>query len=232
MGRAARLLGGLKAKLLWIGGLAKALAQVGYVEEGEASYYAPAFHGRRTASGEKYDRWAYTAAHRTLPFGTVVRVTEKTTGRSVVVRINDRGPFKLTRIIDLSEGAAKELGILARGTAQVRVEVIQVPEEAPQGTRGGASGAALFTYPEGRPFQPKPYAVQIGAFSERVNARALAHNAQKETGEVAFVWRAMHRGRTLYRVLVGSFAHRKEAEKFRDRLKRDGWNAFVVHLPV
>ncbi len=235
MGRAARLFGGVRANLVWIGGVAVALAQVGYVEEGEASYYAPAFHGRRTASGERYDRRAYTAAHRTLPFGTVVRVTDKATGRSVLVRINDRGPFKLTRIIDLSEQAAKELGILARGVAQVRVEVTQVPEGASQGTagaQGGASGVALFTHPEGRPFQPKPYAVQIGAFSELVNARALAHNAQKETGEVAFVWRATHRGQTLYRVLVGSFAHRKEAEKLRDRLKQEGWKAFVVHLPV
>lgn len=204
------------------------------MEEGEASYYAPAFHGRRTASGEKYDRRAYTAAHRTLPFGTVVRVTDKATGRSVLVRINDRGPVKLTRILDLSEQAAKDLGMLARGVAQVRVEVAQVPEGAQEGNsapQGGASGSALCNTPDGKPFRPRPYAVQIGAFSELVNARALARNAQQETAETAFLWRATHRGKALYRVLVGSFGQRREAEKLRDRLKRDGWNAFVVHLP-
>ncbi len=223
----------MKGKLVWIAGLAAVFAQVGYVEEGEASYYAPAFHGRRTASGEKYDRRAYTAAHRTLPFGTVVRVTDKATGRSVVVRINDRGPFKPTRILDLSEQAAKDLGILARGVAQVRVEVTQVPEAAQEGgsaSQHGADRPALFSTPDGKPFQPKPYAVQVGAFSELVNAQALARNAQKETGKEAYVWRAMHRGQALYRVLVGSFGQRKEAEKLRDQLKRDGWNAFVVHL--
>lgn len=90
--------------------------------EGVASWYGRGFQGHRTASGERFDRRDLTAAHRTLPFGSRVRVTDVTSGRSVVVRINDRGPFAQDRVIDLSYEAARELGILAQGFAQVRLE--------------------------------------------------------------------------------------------------------------
>ncbi len=94
---------------------------------GIASYYADKFHGRKTANGERFDQSALTAAHKTLPLGTKVRVTSTKTGKSVVVRINDRGPFIKGRVIDLSRRAAKELGIIKRGLAKVRVEVISRP---------------------------------------------------------------------------------------------------------
>lgn len=200
-------------------------AQMGYVEEGDASYYAGSFHGRRTASGEKYDKNALTAAHRTLPFGTYVRVTELSSGRAVVVRINDRGPFKAGRVIDLSERAARELGFLAKGVAAVRLEVTQVPESPP----APATQAQFFDV-QGRPVQPKAYGVQIGAFAELQNARTLAQNAKKEIKETTFLWRASVQGKVLHRVVVGSFSDRKGAERLRDRLKREGWHAFVVHL--
>jgi rare lipoprotein A len=90
-------------------------------EVGLASYYADRFHGRRTASGERYDRNAFTAAHRGLPFGTRVAVTNLDNGRSVTVRINDRGPFVKGRVIDLSHAAAVQLGMLQRGVVKVRV---------------------------------------------------------------------------------------------------------------
>jgi rare lipoprotein A len=96
----------------------------GSVQEGEASYYAHKFHGRTTASGEIYDENAMTAAHKTLPFGTTVRVTNKANGRKVVVRINDRGPFVEGRIIDLSFQAAKEMDMVTAGVVDVRVEVL------------------------------------------------------------------------------------------------------------
>ena len=91
------------------------------MEIGLASYYADRFHGRPTASGEFYDRRALTAAHRRLPFGSVVQVTHLENGRSVVVRINDRGPFVRGRVIDLSYAAAKDLGMLRRGVVKVRI---------------------------------------------------------------------------------------------------------------
>lgn len=96
-----------------------------FSQVGVASWYGGKFHGRQTASGERYDMHAMTAAHRTLPFGTRVRVTDLTTRRSVVVRINDRGPFIDGRIVDLSRRAAGRLGIIERGTAKVRLTVVQ-----------------------------------------------------------------------------------------------------------
>jgi len=92
---------------------------------GMASYYGRKFHGRRTASGERFDMSEMTAAHPSLPFGTRVRVTNLTNGRSVVLRINDRGPFKRDRIIDVSRAAAKELAMIGPGTAKVRVEIVE-----------------------------------------------------------------------------------------------------------
>ena len=91
---------------------------------GPASWYGPGFHGRTTANGETFDQNALTAAHRTLPFGTQVRVTYEGTGESVVVRINDRGPFHGNRVIDLSKEAAEEIGLLSSGVGQVRLEVV------------------------------------------------------------------------------------------------------------
>lgn len=94
------------------------------VRTAHASWYGPGFHGRKTASGERFDMDGLTAAHKTLPFGTKVRVTNPGTGQSVVVRINDRGPFVRGREIDVSRGAAKALGMLGSGVAQVRIEVL------------------------------------------------------------------------------------------------------------
>nr|WP_245410896.1 septal ring lytic transglycosylase RlpA family protein [Microvirga flavescens] len=98
------------------------------IQRGGASWYGPGFHGRRTASGESFNANAMTAAHRTLPFGTRVRVVNEKTGQSVVVRVNDRGPFIRGRIIDLARGPAQALGVTATGTAYVslhRVDTVQ-----------------------------------------------------------------------------------------------------------
>lgn len=99
-----------------------------YDEVGIASWYGPGFQGRTTANGELYDMYAFTAAHKSLPFGTVVKVVDLDTGRSVVVRINDRGPFVPGRIIDLSYAAARELGMVERGTAKVGLIILWMPE--------------------------------------------------------------------------------------------------------
>ncbi len=98
-----------------------------WIQVGYASYYGKEFAGRKTSSGEIFRPNAFTAAHRKLPFGTIVKVTDLKTGRSVIVRINDRGPFRKGRIIDLSYGAARRLGIIAKGVAKVKLEVIRWP---------------------------------------------------------------------------------------------------------
>lgn len=92
--------------------------------QGKASWYGPGFHGRRTANGERFNTWAYTAAHRSLPFGTEVRVTNLSNGQAVVVRINDRGPYIGGRVIDLSKAAAQAIGMIRSGTAPVRIEIL------------------------------------------------------------------------------------------------------------
>jgi rare lipoprotein A len=102
---------------------------IGHEESGLASWYGHPFHGRRTASGEIYDMRGMTAAHRTMPFGTRVRVTSLDTGRSVEVRINDRGPFKKERIIDVSYAAARALGAVGRGVIPVRLRVTAVSDQ-------------------------------------------------------------------------------------------------------
>jgi rare lipoprotein A len=99
----------------------------GYTQAGTASYYHDRFHGRRTASGTRYNKNALSAAHKTLPLGSKVKVTDSRTGRSVVVKINDRGPFVKGRVIDLSRAAAREIGLTKKGLAKVKVEVLSVP---------------------------------------------------------------------------------------------------------
>ncbi|MCS7163002.1 MAG: septal ring lytic transglycosylase RlpA family protein [Bacteroidia bacterium] len=210
--------------LVWI--ISGGWGQLKLIEEGEASYYGAEFHGRRTASGEIYHRDSLTAAHRYLPFGTYVRVIGKATGHSVVVRINDRGPHRRGRIIDLSEAAARAIGLIRAGVGPVRLEVLQFPlmEEV--------AFEAPFCDLAGNPIQPPPYAVQVGAFTEAHNARLLALNLEREIEQKVFIWRVRLHGRPVYRVLVGRFSSRAEADQLRRRLWTKGWRTFVVHLPT
>ena len=118
-----------RALLVLIGLLALGVAaqakDSGQAQEGNASYYADSFQGKKTASGASYDQNALTAAHRTLPFGTKVKVTYLKTGKSVVVEINDRGPYAKGRIIDLSTAAARKIGMIKRGHGKVRLEILK-----------------------------------------------------------------------------------------------------------
>ncbi len=146
------------ALLLGAGGCARAAAPSGPVapgwrEEGVASWYGDPFHGRLTASGEIYDMEGMTAAHRTLPFGTRVRVDNLDNGRSVELTVNDRGPFARGRVLDVSRRGAEILGMIGPGTARVRITVREVPRDCRD--------------------------VQVGAFRERENAVALAERLRR-----------------------------------------------------
>ena len=99
--------------------------EVLHTEDGLASYYSNAFHGRTTASGERYDKTEFTTAHRTYPFGTYLRVTSRVNGNSVIVRVNDRGPAKASRLLDLSKAAAVQLGMIRAGVVRVTVDVLK-----------------------------------------------------------------------------------------------------------
>jgi rare lipoprotein A len=119
---------GIIAILAFMPLVASAKYSTGDTQTGVASYYANRLHGNKTASGQRYDKTAYTAAHKRLPFGTKVRVTQKKTGKSVVVTINDRGPYVKGRVIDLSRRAARDLGMLKRGSSKVEIEILSLPD--------------------------------------------------------------------------------------------------------
>jgi len=194
----------------------------GFVQRGEASWYGKKFHGRKTSSGEVYDMEKFTAAHRTLPLGTYVKV-KRTDGRgeSVVVKINDRGPFVNDRIIDLSRAAARQLQMLDEGVAPV--EITALGEEI---LRRGPREVTLrprYDYDRG------VFSVQVGAFTVRENARSLVRRMKNEHGTANLS--LFDRGdANFFRVRVGRFSTREKAEEFRDKLIRSGEfdEAFVV----
>ncbi len=174
------------------------------LERGIASWYGKQFHGRQTANGERYDMHDLTAAHPTLPFGTRLEVRNVQNGRSVVVRINDRGPFAKRRVIDLSYAAASAIGAVRAGTASVEIYL------------AGTPGSRVSVVP------PR-YTVQVAAFSE-------AERAAEMRGELAGIYpeAAVHSDGTWSRVQIGAFADRLQAESLRRELAVLGMESVVV----
>ncbi len=176
----------------------------GYVEQGIASWYGPDFHGGRTATGETYDMNGLTGAHPTLPLPAWVRVTNLDNGRSVVVRLNDRGPFAKGRIIDLSRAAAEQLDMIRTGTARVEVQSLAAGEPAPP--------AATSTV----------YYAQAGAFGSRENAEALAGRLRDAGIAGVAVSETMQDGRQMYRVRAGPAASLAEFDALIERMRSAG----------
>lgn len=180
-----------------------------FFQEGVASWYGPGFAGRLTANGERFNPKVLTAAHKKLPFGSLVRVVNQDNGREVIVRINDRGPFVRRRVIDLSRAAAEEIGMVGPGVAPVRLYLIdeQEVQAAPEPTAAG------------------PYTVQVGAFQESWRAHVLRAEIESFHPEVSIasdgVW---------HRVQVGLFMLRSEAEDLVRELAANGYQAAVVSV--
>lgn len=175
----------------------------GYHERGIASWYGRKFHGRRTSSGEPYDMHLATAAHKTLPLPTFAEVTNLDNGKRVVVKINDRGPFKDDRLIDMSYGAALRLGMIGTGTARVEVRAIDVGKRPPGPPQydAGAAMAAAATW------------LQIGAFGRRDNAEDLAGRLRRAGLSPVSV----NPGDDLYRVWLGPYGSQAEADAIASR---------------
>ena len=194
----------------------------GFVERGMASWYGTKFHGRKTASGEIYDMEKFTAAHRTLPLGTYVKV-KRTDGKgeSVVVKVNDRGPFVDNRVIDLSRAAARQLDMLHEGVAPVVVTALG--EEV---FRGTSDEVTLRPRPD---YNRGAFSVQVGAFTVRENAQRLARRMKDKYG-ASDLSLFESEDTDYFRVRVGRFATRGEAERFLNRLINSGEfdQAFVV----
>jgi rare lipoprotein A len=179
----------------------------GLEEVGFASWYGAPHHGRRTASGEVYDMNQLTAAHRTLPFGTRLLVTNRDTSQSTEVRVNDRGPFVDGRILDVSYAAARQLGAVGAGIFPVRLRVISLP-----GSRADAPG------------RDGGFTVQVGSFTSRARAEAL----RDSVGGDAVIAESTVAGETVYRVRIGSFADRAQAAPTARSLTARGFQPLIV----
>lgn len=229
-----------------------------YDEIGIASWYGPTFHGKASASGETFDENAMTAAHPTLPIPSLVRVTNLENGRSVVVRLNDRGPFVDDRIIDLSRAAGKALDMHAKGTARVRVQyvgpapaehnltpvqqvevqkisatpvkfsmpVMEIAAEPLPDLVPAAPEASAAVAPPTRLAKQDDYFLQAGSFADLGNAHAAA--AKVKFAGPASIVEADVGGATYYRVMVGPWTTRGQAEQAQDRLVESGTRSFVV----
>ncbi len=173
-------------------------SSTGYKERGIASWYGKKFHGRQTSNGERYDMYRMTAAHKTLPLPTNVKVTNLSNGRSIIVRVNDRGPFVKNRLIDLSFAAARELDIVNAGTALVEVEAL---DTAYTGTIASAAATPGST-PDARPLMY----IQVGAFGEAGNARNLATRLTSQGVSKVAVHSSAGETPELYRVRIGPFS--------------------------
>lgn len=193
----------------------------GFSEEGLASWYGPNFHGRKTSNGETYDMHAMTAAHKTLPLGVWVRVTNRASGKQTIVRVNDRGPFVKGRIIDLSYSAAKELDVVGPGTAPVRIEALGYRE---------IDGTGRIAYRQPKSYTVGSYSVQVGAFTVGENARRLSAQLEKKHG-YAHVEEGWVNGSLFHRVRVGRYPSIEAAETARGAFEKSGFpNSFTVAM--
>lgn len=181
-----------------------------YVAEGIASWYGRKFHGQRTSSGEPYDMYAMTAAHPTLPIPSYARVTNLDNGKSVVVRINDRGPFHSNRLIDLSYTAAYKLGLVRTGSGRVRVESMDA---------AGGAAAAVAAAQSGAVPAEGGWWVQLGAFSASANAEQMLARLRRELVELADRLRLVD-GDGVVRLRAGPYASRGEADEVAALVRR------------
>lgn len=193
----------------------------GFNQRGLASWYGPPFHGRKTSNGETYNMYAKTAAHKTMPMGTYVLVQNLENCRETVVRINDRGPFVRGRIIDLSKKAAKNIGMLEKGTARVEITALG---ETVTVKKGQQEIRHFLPYPD---FQKGKFYIQLGSFHYKENSLKLKKKLLAR-GMAPVIVPFHHGGQLFYRlqILVGGTL--KSAEKSREKLAADFPGAFVI----
>jgi len=193
-----------------------------YKERGIASWYGRKFHNQKTSNGDTYDMYGMTAAHPTLPLPSYARVTNVATGKSVVVRVNDRGPFHRGRVIDLSYAAAYRIGIAQRGSGMVEVESI-IPANAP--SQAITTPLPPVVIPETAPAaamsvaqEPGGYGVQLGAFSNYANAQQFVAGISNQLAPLG-VEAKVHEGNGLFRIMVGPYSTREDARSAGERLR-------------
>lgn len=191
----------------------------GYRAKGVASWYGKKFHGRDTSNGERYNMYAMTAAHKTLPLPTNVRVTNLENGKSIVVRVNDRGPFVKNRLIDLSYAAAVELDVVKNGTAMVEVVALNSSTNYPPTTARVGTRSTNQQVPAAGLDDSVMY-LQVGAFGEVANARQLADRLTAGGISGVVVYETTGETPKLYKVRVGPLANVGEFDRVRDKVAR------------
>ena len=179
------------------------------IEEGVASWYGPNFHGKLTANGERYDMYGLTAAHRTLPFNTLLRVENMENSESVVVRINDRGPFAKNRIIDLSKKAAEQIDMIGNGTAPVKLVLLEGDLENSRTTD----------------LKTATYTVQLGSFGSETGAFDLSRKIKGSRVE-----KIPLNNQTVYRVYYGVYVDKEEARRNLQDLRNEGFSGYVKQI--
>jgi rare lipoprotein A len=203
------------------------------VQTGKASFYADKFEGVFTASGEKYKHNKLTGAHKTLPFGTKVKITNLENNQSVEVVINDRGPYVEGRIVDLSREAAEQLGFINKGLADVKLEVVDPGDgrakEQPIRTidQVTVEEKEFYEFQISR-LKPKGFGVQIGTYLELVNLMRLADNLKNSYQKQVRVQVKIINGVKYYGLIVGQFSSRSKAEDFREELRNKFPDVFIV----
>lgn len=222
------------------------------VQTGKASFYGDKFEGRLTASGEKYYHKNATAAHRSLPFGTMLKVTNLANNKTAIVKVNDRGPFVSGRIIDLSKSVAQKLDFVGAGVADVVIEIIDseditttpvitndtevvtnstevAAEETPKETVAPVIEAEFYELAIDR-VQPDWIGVQIGSFQELANLIRLADNLKVSYQKEITVQVKTINGVKIYSLILGKFSKRDKAENFRDRVQKRYPDCFIVDM--
>ena len=192
----------------------------GFVERGIASWYGTKFHGRKTSSGETYNMYALSAAHKTLPIPVHVHVKNLDNGRELIVRVNDRGPFVDGRIIDLSYAAAKKLGVDGPGTANVEIRVVGPGQSQPT--------QVVRALPLSDANDDAPMFVQMAAFSSRVNADNMVSRLRQQNESSASISPIQTDNGKFYRVRVGPVYDMDEANQVVRRLQQKGYNSLRV----
>lgn len=210
------------------------LPAFGQTQTGKASFYADKFEGSPTASGEKYRSKKLTAAHKSLPFGTRVKVTNVANDKTVEVVINDRGPWVDNRVIDLSRAAAEKLDFINQGLADVKIEVL----DAGDGKTSDPEKAIDHVTVDEKEFydfeisrlDPKGFGIQIGTYQELVNLMRLADNLKNSYKKRVTVQVKVVNGIKYYALIVGQFPSRPKAEGFRNQIRKKFPDAFVVEF--
>jgi rare lipoprotein A len=201
------------------------LSGEGFVQEGMSSWYGKDFHGKKTSNGEIYNMYGKTAAHKTLPFGTYVRVENLSNQKEVIVRINDRGPFVKRRIIDLSYGAGRQIGLVGPGTAKVRLVALS------RKIGRIKSGDRYVPLVEATDFKKGKFTIQVGAFENKNNALRLVDRLRVVFDYVTVTTYLSPQEKTLYRVRVSLSNDLAGANKMVDKLNYLGFSeTFIVAL--